>query len=71
MLLTRSIFNQFQHHYSLGNYAEKSTNLNDVDESLVGQLNEVEKYLLKSQDLMKVRGKVSKTILARLFFRKP
>lgn len=42
---------------SLRDYAARHQSLNDVDESLVGDLTDLEKYLLNSQELMKVRGK--------------
>lgn len=44
--------------YSCGAYARKTSDLDEIDESLVGELTKVEKYLLKSQDLIRVRGKV-------------
>ena len=52
--------------YRLLSYAGKTRSLDDIDESLVGELTEVEKFLLKSQDLMKVRGKVNATKLHKL-----
>ena len=44
--------------FSLKDYAGRKTELDDVDQSLVGQLTDLEKHLLESQDLMVVRGKV-------------
>ena len=43
---------------SLKNFAARKTHLDDIDESLVGELTDLEKLLLKSQELMTVRGKV-------------
>lgn len=45
--------------YRLKDYAIRRTDLNDVDESLIGDLTDLENELLRSQDLMVVRGKVS------------
>ncbi|XP_069120721.1 uncharacterized protein [Argopecten irradians] len=41
----------------LQSYASRSKGLNDFDESLAGELTAVEKKLLETQDLMRVRGK--------------
>lgn len=42
---------------SLNSYASKTKEIDDLDESLFGELSKVELHLLKSQDMMKVRGK--------------
>lgn len=44
---------------SLENFAGKTNDLDDLDQSLVSDLSKVETYLLKSQEMMMVRGKVS------------
>ena len=36
--------------------------MDDVDLALVGELTATEKYLLESQELMEIRGKVGKVI---------
>ena len=43
---------------SLQSYAARKKDLSDIDESVAADLTEVEKYLLTSQELMTVRGKV-------------
>ena len=43
----------------MNNYASRQNELKDIYQSLVGDLNELEKYLLNSQELLMVRGKVS------------
>lgn len=48
----------FTCHIRLQSYASRSRGLEDIDESLAGDLNPVEKKLLETQDFMKVRGKV-------------
>ncbi|VDI46116.1 Hypothetical predicted protein [Mytilus galloprovincialis] len=47
---------------SLNSYASKTKDVDDLDESLVGELSKVELHLLKSQDLMKVRGKGNRPV---------
>jgi len=44
--------------FSLDDYARRTTDVDEVDASLCGELTEVEQYLMKSQELIKVRGKV-------------
>ncbi|XP_033759137.1 glutamic acid-rich protein-like [Pecten maximus] len=44
--------------FRLQSYASRSKGLDAVDESLAADLSEVEKKLLETQDLMKVRGKM-------------
>ncbi|XP_071121847.1 uncharacterized protein [Mytilus edulis] len=46
----------------LKDYAIRRTDLNDVDESLIGDLTDLENELLRSQDLMVVRGKRSRPV---------
>ncbi|CAG2200299.1 unnamed protein product [Mytilus edulis] len=46
----------------LNSYASKTKDIDDLDESLVGELSKVELHLLKSQDLMKVRGKGNRPV---------
>ncbi|XP_033758095.1 uncharacterized protein LOC117340444 [Pecten maximus] len=41
----------------LQSYASRTKDLSDIDASMVGELSEVEKLLLKTQELMTVRGK--------------
>lgn len=47
-------------HFRLRSYAQRTNTLSDVDESVAKDLSEVERYLLKTQELMTVRGKVHK-----------
>ena len=44
--------------FSVASYAGGASDLGDMDESLMDDLTKVEKHLLKTQELMKVRGKV-------------
>ena len=39
-------------------YASRSTGLDELDDSLTKDLTEVEKHLMRTQDMMRVRGKV-------------
>lgn len=45
-------------YFSLRDYTNRSNHLDDVDQSLVGELTDLEKHLLISQQLMTLRGKV-------------
>lgn len=44
--------------HSLDRYEKRATSVDDVEASLLGELTELEQYLLKSQELMYIRGKV-------------
>ncbi|XP_052280957.1 uncharacterized protein LOC127878471 [Dreissena polymorpha] len=42
---------------NLQSYLQRSSSLSDLDESISKDLTEVEKHLLKTQDLVMIRGK--------------
>ena len=44
---------------SLRSYTGRSTSIDDVEETLLGDLTDFERYLLKNQELMYIRGKVT------------
>jgi len=45
--------------FSLDNYKNRSVGLDDSDRALLGNdLTDLEKYLVESQELIKIRGKV-------------
>jgi hypothetical protein len=44
---------------SLESFAGKTKEIDDLDQSMLGELTKVEQYLLKTQEMMIVRGKVS------------
>ena len=48
--------------YSLDDYTRRSQGVDEVDMSLLGKLSPLENYLLESQEMMSVRGKVSVTL---------
>ena len=53
-------FKYFKQSGRLAQYASRKTTLGDLDESMVSEdMSELELYLLKSQEMMTVRGKVS------------
>ena len=57
LLFTIDVFNLF---CSLENYKMRSRGLDEADKGLLGDdLTELEQYLVDSQELIKIRGKVS------------
>ena len=48
--------------YSLESFARKTTDVDELDQSIVGDLTKVEEHLLKTQEIMTVRGKVSSLV---------
>jgi len=53
--------------FRVKNYASRKKKLSDADSTLAEDLSDLEKYLVESQELMSVRGKVHEfTILGEL-----
>lgn len=52
------VFNKYSLSFlRLNNYAVK-LNIGDLDEGLIGEISMMERYLMKSHDLIQTRGKV-------------
>lgn len=48
----------FYIHFRVQTYLRKQTGLSDIDKSVAEDLTEVEKFLLETQEMMMIRGKV-------------
>ena len=44
------------------NYRERKSEMENIDQSLIGDLSQTEQFLLKMHDLMEIRGKVNEMV---------